>query len=272
MVIIRDLEDERVSVFRSLKGKGLDRRGMFIAEGDKVVRELLNSNLDVVSMLMTKDWLARLRREFKGLNTTGMRIYIAQKKALESIVGFHLHQGLMAAAKIPPRLSLGLAAKSWCRPHLLLATERIKDAENMGLIVRNCLAFGVDCLIADKSSCNPYLRRAVRVSMGTIFKVPVVRADCLYTALRQLKARFKTRVIAAVPDKSSQALEQADFSGNICIVLGSEDYGLSGRVISLADAVVRIPISGELDSLNVACASAIFLQRAKAKRGSDENN
>jgi tRNA G18 (ribose-2'-O)-methylase SpoU len=263
---INDLNEPGISAYRSLKGKALDRNGIFIAEGEKVVRALLKSKLRVISALMTEKWYRKLRSEIEKRAKKGFQVYIAGQKEMEKIVGFHLHQGIMATAEIPPKLSLKRASKLWNSPHLLLAVNGIKDPENAGLIVRNSVAFGVDTLIVDKSSCHPYLRRAVRVSIGTIFKLPVVYTDSLPDALNWLKQKFKTRIIAAAPGPANQSLNKTDFSGDVCLVFGNEERGLSEDVVKIADSVVRIPMPGDLDSLNVSCASAVFLHRAAAKR------
>ena len=263
---IKNLDDPRISIYRSLKGKQLDKDGVFIAEGNKVFRALLKSDLKIVSALMTEKWLQVFRRQINKRTKKGMRVYIMDRKEIERVVGFNLHQGLMAATRIPSKLSLKQAWRLWNSPHLLLAIEGIKDAENIGLIVRNSVAFGVDTIIVDKSSCNPYLRRVVRVSIGTIFKLPVLYTDDLPTALKWLKENFGTRIIAASPDTRNEILSKTDLAGNICLVFGSEDYGLSDNVLKLADSIVRIPISPRLDSLNVSSANAIFLHHAISKR------
>ncbi len=263
---VKNIDDPRISIYRSLKGSKPKNNGIFIAEGDKVVGALLKTELKLLSVLMTKEWFQRFRREFDKKDKKDTRIYIMERREIEKVVGFNLHQGLMATARAPLKLSLTQACRSWGSPHLLLAFNGIRDAENIGLIVRNCVAFGVDTIIVDKNSSDPYLRRAVRVSMGTIFRMPVVYTDCLYAALKRLKQRFKTRIIAAAPGKGNGILTKTDFSGNICVVFGNEEKGLSEDVLRIATLAVRIPISTELDSLNVSCASAIFLHHIAAGR------
>jgi len=267
---IKNLDDQKISIYRSLKGKGLGKNGLFIAEGDKVIQELLKSNLRVVSALMTEEWLKRFQRQLneKAEQEKGIHVYIMAQKKMERVVGFNLHQGIMMAAESPPKLSLEQVSRFWNSPHLLLAINGIKDSENIGVIVRNSVAFGVDTIIVDKNSCVPYTRRAVRVSMGTIFRLPVAYTDCLSATLRLLKGRFNTRIIAAAPGTKYQILSKVDLSGNICLVFGSEEHGLSDDVIKSANSTVRIPMYAGLDSLNVSCASAIFLYHVRTKGGS----
>ncbi len=260
---ITDIDDKRISLYRSLKGKALKEDGVFIAEGEKVVRALLKSDIEIVSALMSESWFKKLHRQFKKKTP----IYIAtHKDTFEKIVGFKLHQGLMVCAKIPDRLSLEEAIKPLSTPHLLLALDGIKDPENIGMILRNCLAFGVDAVIVGKNSSDPYLRRSVRVSIGTIFKIPVVYVNNLSVALKTLRGKYKTRIIAASPSKKAKVIDKENFSGNICLVLGDEVHGISSGALKFTDSVAKIPIANGVDSINVACASSIFLYMASASR------
>ena len=263
---IRDLSDERISIFRSLKGKDLAGKGIFIAEGEKVVLKLLESECEIVSGLMTEAWFRKLRGTF-GKRTAGdVPIFLMSRGRIEEIVGFKLHQGLMIAAKEPRRPTLREASKSWRSPHLILALNALKDSENVGMIVRNAAAFGVDALIVDRQTVHPYLRRPVRVSMGAVMDVPVISVDRLPDALRWLTRNCGTRIIVTSPHAKARGIDTVSFKGNICLVLGSEGRGVSRAVTSAADLVVAIPMSGPVDSLNVASASAILLYQCSKGR------
>ncbi len=263
IIPIENADDPRISIYRSLKGKDLETDGVFIAEGDKVFQELLNTDLEILSVLVDAKWLERFREQIEA---RAIKVYVMPQEAMKQVVGFHMHQGLMAAVKAPVRIALEESFKSWRQPYLILAIDGVKDAENVGVIVRNAAAFGVDAIMLDKNSFNPYIRRAVRVSLGTIFRIPVIYADCLPQDLKRLKQEFKTRVIVAAPDAGNKAITELELSGNVCLVFGSEDYGVSEAVRELADSIVRIPIVPNIDSLNVNCASAVFLHYASAKR------
>ena len=144
------------------------RQGIFVAEGEKVVRRLLDSNLAVVSFLMTEEWYEKLltgsplSSRPAPPNIADASIYVAGKKLLESIVGFNLHQGIMAVAKMPESRSLDETLHNAGRPYLLVALDGLVSAENVGVVVRNCAAFGVDAVMSGETSSSPYLRRAVR--------------------------------------------------------------------------------------------------------------
>ncbi len=254
---IDSIEDKRISIFRSLKGKDYIKKGVFIGEGEKVVGYLLRSKLDLISVLITEKWLEKINSKFKGAKKSKIKVYLLDKKEMEKVVGFKLHQGIMAAAKIPKQITINKALKLYSKPCLFVAFDAIHDVENIGLIVRNCVAFGVGALIIDKRSSNPYLRRAVRVSMGAVFSLPIIMVENVAATLRMLKKQLGFSVIAASSKGRSVGLDKLNVSHNKCLVLGNEAYGLSRDILRLADNIIKIKVNFE--SLNVASASAIML-------------
>jgi tRNA G18 (ribose-2'-O)-methylase SpoU len=252
------------------------QQGIFVAEGEKVVRRLIDSDLIIISMLMTPQWFDELSKDKIQTSTIARNpsfilpppiIYIAEKNLLESIVGFNLHQGIMAVAKVPKTLSLEEMIAKVPKPHLLMAMDGLVNAENVGVVVRNCAGFGVDGIIVGETSSSPYLRRAVRNSMGTVFTIPVVHSTNLNESLTILRMKYGTRIIAAHPHEQS-SIYSTDFKGNVCIVLGNEGEGVSNTVLDTCDLHVAIPMMKGTDSLNVASASAVFLYEVRKQRDS----
>jgi TrmH family RNA methyltransferase len=135
----------------------------------------------------------------------------------------------------------------------------------MGVVARNCAAFGVHALITDETCASPFLRRAVRNSMGTIFKLPVVEAASLVETLRQLRSRGIV-CIAAHPRADHSPLPRSNLSGDCCLVFGSEGHGLSSAVVDACDHAVAIPMANDVDSLNIGNACAVFLYEAHRQR------
>jgi tRNA G18 (ribose-2'-O)-methylase SpoU len=183
-------------------------------------------------------------------------------------VGFNLHQGIMAVAHIPKPSSLSETLQRSHPPRLLVAVDGLTNAENLGVLVRNCAAFDVDALLVGETSSSPYLRRAVRNSMGTVFRLPVVQLSDLVGAIDELRSVHGIRVIAAHPHADQKALHQASFYRDCCIVFGSEGEGVSGNVLAACDEAVAIPMKDGVDSLNVASASAVFLYEIQRQRSS----
>ncbi len=241
------------------------KQGIFIAEGEKVVARLMESELEIVSVLTTEEWLQQYAARFEARRDP-IEVFIGAKTLLSSIVGFHLHQGIMAVAKIPPTLELDAAVKQSARPLLFVAVDGLTNSENLGVVVRNCAAFGVQALIVGETSSSPYLRRSVRNSMGTIFKLPLVEASDLAATVGTMRNRYGMKVVAAHPRSTGLSTDSRQFSGDLCIVLGSEGSGISERVLVACTNAIAIPMHRGVDSLNVASASAVFLYEVMRQR------
>ena len=274
---VTSLEAPELEPYRTLR-RPLEHfsQGIFVAEGEKVVRRLLDSKLSVVSFLLTDEWYEKLLSA--GLlpagplssrplpsNIENASIYVAGKKLLESIVGFNLHQGIMAVAKMPEKRSLDEIVSSSARPHLLVALDGLVSAENVGVVVRNCAAFAVDGIISGETSSSPYLRRAVRNSMGAVFHLPVVHSGNLAESLQELSVRHQTCVVAATP-QGGMTIQELDVTQNICLVFGNEGAGVSPQIMKQCQKRVLIPMAAGVDSLNVASASAVFLYGVTSRR------
>jgi tRNA G18 (ribose-2'-O)-methylase SpoU len=264
---VRSLDPSELQPYRTLRRAAEHvKQGIFVAEGEKVVRRLLNSRIEIVSLLLTEEWLEELQPDLRRISNDCIKAWVASKASLESIVGFHLHQGIMAIGRIPQPAKLENVIQSLRKPLLLVALDGLTNADNIGVVVRNCAAFGVDALIVPKNSGSPYLRRAVRMSMGTVFGLPIVQVDKLPVALSELKDRFGVRAVAADPKLDAPRIDDADFHGNVCIIFGSEGWGISEEVLTVCSERVRIPIVQGTDSLNVATASGILLFEARRSR------
>jgi len=262
---IDSLEMPELAPYRTLR-RPLEHReqGIFVAEGEKVVRRLLESDFTVVSLLLPEKWFLEYE-PLIGSRPENISVYLAEKSILEKLVGFSMFQGVLAVAQIPAAHTLATVLEQSAHPYLFAAVEGLSNAENVGALVRNCAAFGVQALLVSRSSSSPFLRRAVRNSMGAIFRLPVVERLDLAETLRELRTRG-VRCIAAHPHPDRQTLWQADFSPDCCVVFGSEGYGISANVLSGCDACVAIPMHSGVDSLNVGNAAAVFLYEASRQR------
>ena len=258
-------------------------QGIFVAEGEKVVRRLLQSDFEVVSLVLPERHLENLRPLLAARREPDLPVFVVTEiKILEDLVGFALYQGVLAVGKIPPPASLDEILSRTTSPRLLAAVDGLTSAENLGALVRNCAAFRTQALIVGETSSSPFLRRAVRNSMGAILQLPVIElarpgprrqftdkphvhqrtlADCLQ-ALRA----GGIRCIAAHPHTDRRTLSQADFTGDCCLVFGSEGHGISPAVLAACDEAVAIPMPPEVDSLNVGAAAAVFLYEANRQR------
>ncbi len=240
-------------------------KGIFVIEGDKVVKRFFESQLELVSVLLTEGMFEAYRESIEKRNEAVI-VYIAKKELLMHIVGFKYHQGIMAVGRVPQLLSVKNLMDLSTEPLLIVALDRLESAENTGVLVRNCAACGVNGLLVGETSADPYLRRAVRNSMGTVFRVPVIKCQSLKESLLYLRQKYKFQVLAAHPRIDSVALNKSDLTKNTVLVFGNEGEGISQSIIDVSDYSITIPMSSGIDSFNVACASAIMLYEANRQR------
>lgn len=241
------------------------QQGIFVAEGEKVVRRLLESRLSVISVLLPERWFRELSPLLRD-RTEHIKVFVAEKRLLETLTGFSMYQGLLAVGKVPPPPAVDRLLASSTRPHLLVAVDALSSAENLGAVVRNCAAFNVQLLVVGETCTSPYLRRAVRSSMGAIFQLPVLETNSLVQTLQDLRRRG-LRTVAAHPHSHRVSPPESDLRADCCIVFGSEGYGISPSVLSACDEAVAIPMAPEVDSLNVGSAAGVFLYEANRQRG-----
>jgi tRNA G18 (ribose-2'-O)-methylase SpoU len=239
-------------------------QGIFVAEGEKVVRRLLESHLTVVSVLLPEKWLHELRTLLEK-RPEEINVYVADKALLENLTGFSMYQGLLAIGKVPVQCSLQDILRDAPRPRLLVAVDGLSSAENLGTLARNSAAFGVQALITGETCPSPFLRRAVRASMGTLFQLPVIESEHLATALALLRSQ-KIRCVAAHPHATGLTLCQTKLESDCCLVFGSEGYGLTPSILEACDEAAAIPMSPAVDSLNVGSAAAVFLYEVSRQR------
>ena len=245
-------------------------RGIFVAEGDKVVQRLLNSQHGVVSLLLPPERLP----EFEPLLSTRpelITVYLAPKRVLESLTGYPMYQGVLAIGIIPPQVSFESFLGSFPSNGIITALDGISNAENMGVIIRNAGALGLDGVISGENSCSPYLRRAVRNSMGAIFRLPILHSAGLEELLLACK-RKGIRIVGAHPHLRGEYDIRSGLFGPVCIVLGSEGYGIRPQILSLCDSCIALPMDREVDSLNVASAAAIFFHAAREQKDCEEKS
>lgn len=263
---IVSFDDPNLAPYRTMR-RPLEHReqGIFVAEGEKVVRRLLESHFQVVSVLLAQKWFRQLEPLLQS-RLEEIQVYVAEKELLETLTGFSMFQGLLAVGKIPVPTSLDQVLQLSAQPYLFVAVDALANAENLGTLARNSLAFGAQALIVGETSSSPFLRRAVRSSMGAIFRLPVVETFSLAQTLGTLRERA-VRCVAAHPHAEQQPLPRTDLTGNCCLVFGSEGQGISPEVLAACSHSAAIPMTGGVDSLNVGSAAAVFLYEASRQRG-----
>jgi tRNA G18 (ribose-2'-O)-methylase SpoU len=255
-VLIRTLDDARIVAYRDLKQRTLLRRsGLFIAEGPRVVRRLVESNFEVESVLVSD----RREATYAELLPSNVAIYVMPQELAEQLVGFNFHTGILACGrrKANPELSALVSARA--ERSVVVACSRVNDPENVGAIVRLCAAFGVHGLLLDDGCSDPFSRRVLRVSMGNALALPIRGCRDLTADLLGLRDEWNFRLAATVARGTAEPLESAPRPERLVLVFGNEAEGLDQRLVDLCHLRITVPMPGAADSLNVAVAAGIIL-------------
>ncbi len=261
MVEITEIDDPRISFYRSLRytpPSHLDAN-VFVAEGEKVVLRLLGSALKIHSIFAILEFYERYENLISSKMVPEEKKFYASKSLMEKIVGFHLHSGIMAIGHIPANTELSQLSNR------IVALNKINNSENVGQIVRICRAFGFDSLLVDEQTTSPFLRRAVRVSMGNVFYLKVRKANNFYYELNWLKQNGY-KIISCEVTSNSLSIFDFYFPDKFVLIFGNEDDGISSEVLKFSDSIIEIPIERNVDSLNVAVATAITLSEVNRKQ------
>ena len=252
---ITSLSDERIQLFASMTEAQLRNRlnrdlGIFIAESPKVIRVALQAGYEPLSLLCESKHIDGDAADIIK-RCSDVPVYTGSRELLAELTGYTLTRGVLCAMRRKPSPALADILKDARR---VCVIDAVCDTTNIGAIFRSAAALGVDAVLLTRSSCDPLNRRAIRVSMGTIFLVPWTWLDD-YNQLRELG--FKT-VAMALTDKSisldDPILKQQE---RLAIIMGTEGDGLPQKTIEDADYTVRIPMYHQVDSLNVAAAAAV---------------
>lgn len=235
-------------------------KGLYIAESSVVVARALAAGHHPRSVLCSPRWLGDVIDMLSAPGTgstaaTDVPVYVAETPVLEAITGFHVHRGALAAMHRPALPAVHDVLDGARRVTVL---EDIVDHTNVGAIIRSAAALAVDAVLVTPRCADPLYRRSIRVSMGTVFQVPWTRIDPWPAGIGLLRdAGFTVAALAL----SDGAVSLDEFAGvpraRVALVLGTEGDGLAPATVAAADVVVRIPMTGGVDSLNVAAASAV---------------
>jgi tRNA G18 (ribose-2'-O)-methylase SpoU len=286
-VEVTDPDDPRLADYRQLKERHLNADGgRFVAESERVVRRLVSSSLTVHSVLLTPPRLATLADALTG----AFPVFVAAQPVLDAVAGFHVHRGCLAIGERPAPAPLPRGARA------LVVAEDLTDVDNLGALARHAAAFGVDALVLSPRCADPFYRKAIRVSLGAVFNLPVVRARTWPADLEALRGdgvasawgageprstspdagglgdprRGPIEIVGAVVEPGATPLARFSPPARFALLLGAEGPGLSAAARDRCDHLVTIPMSPGADSLNVATAGAIFLwaltQRQSARR------
>lgn len=272
IIEIAQLDAPELDVYARLTEAQLRRRreperALFVAESPKVIGHALDAGYRPVSLLMERRQLEGAARALLA-RCGDVPVYTADRDVLAELTGYTLTRGVLCAFRRPAQPE----AEEICAGARRIAVlEGIVDPTNVGAIFRSAAALWVDAVLVTPTCCDPLHRRAVRVSMGTVFQVPWARigrtpADWPEDGLARLRALgFETAALALSP--SAVSLEEPGLAcaERLALVLGTEGDGLAPATVAGCDHTVRIPMAHGVDSLNVAAASAVAFWQLRAR-------
>ncbi|MDP3897070.1 MAG: RNA methyltransferase [Mesorhizobium sp.] len=259
IIRIDDPADPRIAAYRDIRERDLvGREGRFVAEGKVVLNVLFSAaRFETESLLVLENRLAGLA-DLLPLVPHGVPVFVAAADVMDGIAGFHMHRGILAIGR--RRRAQGIEEMLAALPDraLVVALAGIANHDNIGSIFRNAAAFGADAVVLDTTCCDPLYRKAIRVSVGAALKVPFGVADDLDGMVGRLAdAGFD---VLALSPRGAIDIGAVPPSARVALLLGSEGDGLPEALLARLKSV-RIPMSPDFDSLNVAAASAVALHR-----------
>ena len=254
---VADADDQVLHDYVGLTDMALRTRrepaeGLFIAEGEKVIRRALAAGYPMRSMLLEEKWLPGLSDVVDRVDAP---VYVADPPLLEAVTGYSVHRGALAAMArrpLPPPADVTRDAQR------LVVLEDITNHTNVGAVFRAAAGLGVDAVLVTPRCADPLYRRSVKVSMGGVFAVPWTRLPRWPAELDELREQGFTVAALALAEGAVDldALAAAP-PDRLVLMLGAEGDGLAPATVAAADVVVRIPMAGDVDSLNVASAAAV---------------
>ena len=245
-----------------MRNKLEPEKGIFIAESGKVIERALEGGMQPLSLLMEEKWLPSMAGIVERIEQIdpAIPVFVAPHDELEKLCGFELTRGALGAFRRPHPKSVAEACEG---ARVVAVLEDITNHTNVGAIFRSAAALGVDAVLITPACYDPLYRRAVRVSMGTVFQIPWARIgedahDWAQTGIPLLhELGFTTAALALSDDSVSLRDEKLKECEKIALVLGTEGDGLAESTIARCDYMVKIPMYHQVDSLNVAAASAV---------------
>jgi len=255
---ISDLDDPRLAIYRSLKATNHTRRlGQFVVEGERLVERLLDSRFVIVSVLVTDRRGPRLAHPIPA----GAPTYVVPHELIHSLVGFPFHRGILACAERRPWPPLDEIVRNRDGPLTLVICPRLSNPENLGAIARIGDVFGIDAILAGPTCPDPFSRRVLRVSMGSILRVPVTVSHRLGEMVDKLAHDDQVELQAAVADPAAEPFDQVPRPDRMGLVLGEEDQGIEPAWLERCRRKITIPMRAGAGSLNVAVAAGILIHR-----------
>jgi tRNA G18 (ribose-2'-O)-methylase SpoU len=268
VIRVTDALDPALSDYRGLTDVALRRsleaeRGLYMAEGAKVIARAIRAGHEARSVLMSEKWVDGVA-DALGERASSATLYVAPDEVMEAVTGYQVHRGALAAMHRPALPSVAELVRDARR---VVVLEGIVDHTNVGAIFRSVAGIGADAVIVSPTCADPLYRRSVKVSMGTVFQVPWTRAESWPGVLDDLRAAGFVVAGMALTDGAVPLDEfAARAHDKVALVMGTEGDGMTRDALAHVDVPVVIPMAGGVDSLNVAAASAVALWELRTRQ------
>ncbi|AEW97640.1 MULTISPECIES: TrmH family RNA methyltransferase [Streptomycetaceae] len=266
LITVDDPADPRLRDYTDLTDVELRRRrepaeGLFIAEGEKVIRRARHAGYRMRSMLLSAKWIDTMR---DVIDEVPAPVYAVDPELAEQVTGYHVHRGALASME---RKALPSAADLLAPARRVVVMEGVNDHTNIGAVFRSAAALGMDAVLLSPDCADPLYRRSVKVSMGAVFAVPYARLQVWPRDLETVRGHG-FRLLALTPDAKASPIDEVapHRMERVALMVGAEGEGLTTRALVAADEWVRIPMAHGVDSLNVGAAAAVAFYAVTAGR------
>jgi tRNA G18 (ribose-2'-O)-methylase SpoU len=247
-----NLDTPDLKIFKTMRDNGFDDKNSFVADSPKVVNILLRTDIEIKSILATKEYFEKYKELIDKKNIK--KLFVAPKELMQSIVGHKIHHNCMAHGIRPQQNSLDKLDNQ------ILMLDEITSTENIGSIARSMAGFGVSSYLLSKRSPHPYSRRSLRVSMGYISNLKYNIYDDIISTCQELK-KLGYKIFAAEVSSNSTPLWDVIVPDRWVLIMGHEGRGISQDVLDICDEIVTIEMQDDVKSFNVAVAASVMLYR-----------
>lgn len=245
---IKNIDDIRIKEFVSLRKSNVDDEQV-VVESKNVFRKLFENGIKIHKIFITIENLDFIKENCKNID---FPIYISDSALMKEIVGYKIHQGMIALIDKPKYINFDEIEGD------VFVLNSLTSPENVGSIVRSCAAFNIKTLIIDEKTCSPFIRRCIRVSTGNLFNINVYKSTDLKNDLLTLQ-KNAYQILATANREDAVSLKEYNFTSKSAVIIGNEGFGVEEDILDLSDNILKIDISDEVTSLNASIAASIIL-------------
>ena len=247
---IDKIDDERIKEFLSLRQSNVND-DQVVVESKNVFKKLFENKIKIHKIFITSENMDFIKNNCKNID---FPIYVASTSLMKEIVGYKIHQGMIALIDKPKYINFDKIDGD------VFVLNSLTSPENIGSIVRSCAAFNIKTLIIDEKTCSPFIRRCIRVSTGNIFNINVYKSTNLKNDLLKLQEK-EYKILATANQENAISLHKYKFTNKSAVIIGNEGFGVEKDILTLSDDILKIDINEDVTSLNASIAASIILYK-----------